>query len=48
MGSNHRAVITRTHTNVPAQRRTTWNFKRANWGKYKIETEENVKQLNAK
>jgi hypothetical protein len=45
MGSDHRAVITRTHTNVPAQSRTTWNFKRANWGKYNIE---NVKQLNAK
>jgi hypothetical protein len=51
MGSDHRAVITRTtrkHTNIPAQSRTTWNFKRANWEKYKIETEENVKQLNAK
>jgi hypothetical protein len=51
MGSYHRAVITRTtrtHTNVPAQSRTTWNFKRANWGKYKTKTEENVKQLNAK
>jgi hypothetical protein len=39
MGSHHRAVITRTHTNVPAQSRTTWNFERANWGKYKRETE---------
>jgi hypothetical protein len=51
MGSDHRVDITRTtrtHTNVPPQGLTTWNFKRANWGKYKIETKENVKQLNAK
>jgi hypothetical protein len=48
MGSDHRADITRTRTNVRAQSRTTWNFKRANWGKYKIETEENIRQLNSK
>lgn len=41
MGSDHRPIITQIHTTAPIQQKpkTRWNFKKADWGKFKEMTD---------